>query len=358
MNPLLGVIFHWIGGLAAGSFYAPYRAVRSWSWETYWLAGGLFSWIVAPWIVALLMVPSTVHALSTAGVGAMAWPYLFGILWGVGGLTFGLTMRYLGMSLGMAVALGYCAIFGTLVPPVFDGTFLTEVVGTRSGMVILLGIAVCVAGIAVTGLAGMSKERELSAEDKAASIREFRFRKGLIVATVAGIMSSCFAFGLAAGAKIKECAAAAGGDALWHGLPVLVVVMAGGFTTNFVWCLALNIRHRSGGEYLGRAAAGPMPAPAVLRNWLLCVLGGTIWYFQFFFYSMGESQMGEYGFSSWTMHMASIILFSTLWGIGLKEWKGTGGRTRRLLATGLFLLILSTVIVGYGNQLATLHPAH
>lgn len=351
MNPFLGVLFHWIGGLAAGSFYAPYRAIHKWSWETYWLAGGVFSWIIAPWVFALLLVPSTPDALTAAGLPAMVWPYLFGVMWGVGGLTFGLTMRYLGMSLGMAVALGYCAVFGTLVPPIFHGTFLTEVLGTRSGVVVLIGVAVCVAGIAIAGLAGMSKERELSPEAKASSIKEFNFRKGILVGTVAGIMSSCFAFGLAAGGRIKEMAATAGGDPLWHGLPVLIVVMAGGFTTNFVWCAVLNIRNRSGGEYLGRARAGKMPVAAVLRNWLLCVLGGTIWYFQFFFYSMGESQMGKYGFSSWTMHMASIIIFSTLWGIALREWKGTSPKTRMLLAAGLATLILSTVIVGYGNYL-------
>lgn len=379
MNPILGVFFHWLGGLAAGSFYAPYRKVRHWAWETYWLVGGVFSWIIAPWVFALLMVPETAGILAEAGAGKLLWPYVFGVLWGVGGLTFGLTMRYLGMSLGMAVALGYCAVFGTLVPPVFHGTFVSEVLGTRSGLTVLAGIAVCVIGIAVAGLAGMSKERELPAEAKAASVKEFDFRKGLLVATVSGIMSSCFAFGLSAGDGIKEIAAARGAAPLWQGLPVLIVVMAGGFTTNGIWCVILNFRNGTGRQYFsGRAETTAVEGPEIetaleapseetfrqlpqqetatakvplVGNWIFCALAGTIWYFQFFFYSMGESQMGKYGFSSWTMHMASIIIFSSLWGIALKEWKGTSPGTRLRLAAGLALLVFSTVVVGYGNYL-------
>lgn len=359
MNPLLGVLFHWLGGLAAGSFYAPYRQVRQWSWETYWLVGGLFSWLVAPWVFALLLVPETLSVLQAADLPKLFWPWFFGVLWGIGGLTFGLTMRYLGMSLGMAVALGYCAAFGTLVPPVFKGTFAAEVLGTRSGLTVLAGIAICVLGIAVAGMAGMSKERELPAAEKAAAVREFNFRKGLIVATISGVMSSCFAFGLAAGDPLKAIAADKGTAPLWQGLPVLIVVMAGGFTTNFIWCLILHLRNRSGREYFSATPREPGQSPVpLLRNWFFCALAGVVWYFQFFFYSMGESQMGKYGFSSWTMHMASIIIFSTLWGIALKEWKGTSGRTRALLAGGLALLIFSTVIVGYGNFLGGSAPAH
>jgi L-rhamnose-H+ transport protein len=281
------------------------------------------------------------------------------VLWGIGGLTFGLTMRYLGMSLGMAVALGYCAAFGTLVPPLFKGTFAAEVLGTRSGLTVLAGIAICVLGIAVAGMAGMSKERELPAAAKAAAVREFNFRKGLIVATISGVMSSCFAFGLAAGDPLKAIAAAKGTAPLWQGLPVLIVVMAGGFTTNFIWCLILHLRNRSGREYFSATPREPGQSPVpLLRNWIFCALAGVVWYFQFFFYSMGESQMGKYGFSSWTMHMASIIIFSTLWGIALKEWKGTSGRTRGLLGAGLALLIFSTIVVGYGNFLGGSAPAH
>jgi L-rhamnose-H+ transport protein len=159
---MLGVFLHWLGGLASASFYVPYRGVKVWAWETYWLVGGVFSWIVAPWLLALVITTDLSGVLHQAPVSSLFWAYFFGVLWGIGGLTFGLTMRYLGMSLGMAVALGFTAAFGTLMPPIFRGEFRTEVLGTHSGLIILLGVAVCLLGIAFAGAAGISKEKELS----------------------------------------------------------------------------------------------------------------------------------------------------------------------------------------------------
>jgi L-rhamnose-H+ transport protein len=381
-NPLLGVFFHWLGGLASGSFYVPYRRVKIWAWETYWLAGGFFSWILAPWILALWMTSDLIRVLREAPSESLFWAYTFGVLWGLGGLTFGLTMRYLGMSLGMAVALGYTAAFGTLMPPIFRGQFATEVLGTTSGRTILIGVGICLLGIVFAGAAGISKEKEMSEAQKRASIKEFSLKKGLLVATFSGVMSACFAYGLAAGDPIKEITVRHGTPALWQGLPVLVVVLLGGFTTNVIWCVLLNVRNRTGYQYFTSEvrrpasprnnnsalenvtdapaeemaelglADGPIPSKApMLSNYFFCALAGTTWYFQFFFYSMGETQMGRYKFSSWTLHMASIIIFSTLWGIALKEWKGAGTRTKLLVGLSLFVLVMSTIVVGYGNYL-------
>jgi L-rhamnose-H+ transport protein len=382
-SPILGVFLHWLGGLASGSFYVPYRAVKHWSWETYWLVGGFWSWIIAPWLLASLLTRDLLPVLAQAPSKTLFWSFFFGLLWGIGGLTFGLTMRYLGLSLGMAVVLGLCAAFGTLVPPIFRGVFRSQVLETRSGQVILIGIFVCLAGIAMAGLAGFLKERAMSPEQQRVAIKEFDLKKGLGVATLSGVMSACFAYGLAAGAPIKTITLQHGTPALWQGLPVLVVVLIGGFTTNFLWCLGLNIRNRTGYQYFSsdsrkyplvtnetivetafdapsREVVEHMPKPIgdspssvpVLRNYFLCAVAGITWYFQFFFYTMGETQMGKYGFSSWTLHMASIIIFSTLWGIGLSEWKGAGNSALRLLGLALLLLVGSTVIVGYGNYLA------
>jgi L-rhamnose-H+ transport protein len=379
-NPALGVFFHWLGGLASASFYVPYRGVKNWAWETYWLVGGFFSWIIAPWILSLTMTRDLIPVLHQTPASSLFWTYVFGVLWGLGGLTFGLTMRYLGMSLGMAVALGYTAAFGTLMPPIFRGEFASQVLGTQSGRIILGGVLLCLLGIAFAGAAGVSKEREMSEAQKRASIKEFNLKKGLLVATFSGVMSACFAYGLAAGDPIKAITLQHGTSVLWQGLPVLVVVLAGGFTTNFIWCVILNIRNRTGYQYFSSETRGSIPArkmksvietvtdvPAeqmaiaaeftqttavrapMLPNYLFSALAGTTWYLQFFFYTMGETQMGRYKFSSWTLHMASIIIFSTLWGIALKEWKGAGGRTKLLVAFSLLVLVASTVVVGYGN---------
>jgi len=383
-NPLLGVVFHWLGGLASGSFYVPFRKVSGWAWEVYWLVGGFFSWIIVPWILALLMTADLPSVLRESPSQSIAWAYTFGVLWGLGGLTFGLTMRYLGLSLGMAVALGYTAAFGTLMPPIFRGQFVNEVLGTRSGQVILFGIGICLLGIVFAGAAGILKEKEMSQEQKRASIKEFNLKKGLLVATFSGVMSACFAYGLAAGDPIKEITLRHGTPVLWQGLPVLVVVLLGGFTTNFIWCAILNFRNKTGYQYFSASVRGEIldranepilenvtDAPAeemaeaagverlsvsqapLFSNYFFAALAGTTWYFQFFFYTMGETQMGRYKFSSWTLHMASIIIFSTLWGIALKEWNGTSRRTKWMVALSLFVLVASTAIVGYGNYLGS-----
>lgn len=399
-NPFIGVLYHWLGGLASASFYIPYRGVRRWSWETYWLVGGVFSWILAPWLLAGLLVPGLLDVLRASPTKSLVWSYVFGALWGIGGLTFGLTMRYLGIALGMAIALGFCAAFGTLVPPLVQGQ-MGALLASAPSQIILLGVGVCLAGIGVSGAAGMSKERELSDEQKRATVKEFNFVKGLLVATFSGILSACMSYGLAAGRPIAEIAgkqlAAAGRADLWQNLPVLVVVLLGGFTSNFIWCVILNVRNRSGREYWSptavkaepademviagdvgaaadhpggaealNAAGGPRSTPPaaigrpvpLLANYVLSAVAGVTWYLQFFFYSMGETRMGQYRFSSWTMHMASIIIFSTLWGVALGEWRGASRRTRVLVVAGLAVLVGSTVVVGYGNFLKGAGDAH
>ncbi len=383
-NPLLGLVFHWLGGLASASFYIPYRGVRNWAWETFWLTGGFFSWIIAPWVMALFMTNDLLSVLSSASASTLFWTYFFGVLWGFGGLTYGLTMRYLGLSLGMAIVLGFCAAFGTLIPPLFHGEFGTKILGTTSGQVILLGVCVCLAGIGISGLAGMTKENEMSEEQKLATIKEFNFRKGILVATFSGVMSACFSFGLDAGKPIKTITLDHGTATLWQGLPVLVVILLGGFTTNFIWCVYLNKVNRTGGQYFSPKAIesshqssvivetaidapgeemalhapgdfGPIETSHVplVANYLLCAAAGTMWYFQFFFYTMGESQMVKYPFSSWTLHMASIIIFGTLWGLGFREWKGASRKAMTFLFLSLAVLVGSTVIIGYGNYLGT-----
>jgi L-rhamnose-H+ transport protein len=347
--------------------------------------GGVFSWIVVPWLLGSTISTDLFGVLHETPWDTIRWVYFFGVLWGFGGLTFGLTMRYLGMSLGMAMVLGYCAAFGTLIPPIYHGTFFSSVLPTLSGQVIVAGIAICMAGIAFAGKAGMSKEKEMSPEQKTAVIGEFNLRKGVLVATFSGVMSACFSFGLDAGAPIKALALKHGTSTLWQGLPVLVVLLAGGFTTNFIWCLILNIKNHTGYQYFSSEIRNHHPArgeerilenaidapseevvealPArgaepdrapMWNNYFFAALAGTIWYFQFFFYTMGETQMGKYKFSSWTLHMASIIIFSSLWGIALHEWRGASRRTKTWLAVSLLTLVGSTIVVGYGNYLGTL----
>ena len=351
-NPLIGVFYHWLGGLASASFYVPYRGVKRWSWEIYWLTGGLFSWLIAPWLFAVIRTEDLFGVLAATPRPTLLWPIFFGMLWGFGGLTYGLTMRYLGLSLGMAVVLGLTTVFGTLIPPLFQGDFASKLLDTTSGNIVLLGILTTLAGIIVVGRAGALKDRALSDADKLKAVAEFDFRKGIWVAIFSGVMSSCFAFGLAAGEPIKAISAAAGTGPLWAGLPILCLVMFGGLVTNSAWCAILITRNRSAGQWLGASSDPQGVRPPLLANFLLCVLAGTLWYFQFFFYTMGESQMGRFGFSSWTLHMASIIIFGTIWGFAFREWKDAATRLKAMVWSGVGLLVLATIIIGYGNSLA------
>jgi L-rhamnose-H+ transport protein len=347
-NPLIGVLFHWLGGLASASFYVPYKRIRLWSWEIFWLTGGIFSWVFAPWLFASIQTKDLLGVIGSASPDVL-WACIgCGALWGMGGLTFGLTMRYLGLSLGMAVALGLTTVIGTLGPPLFNGT-LGEVASKPGAVYTFIGIAVVLIAIVVVAMAGHRKEIELPGEKEGLS--EFNLSKGLMVAVFCGVMSSFFAFGLERGTPIKDASLAAGTGPLWAGLPVLCVVLIGGFLTNLIWSGYLIIKNKSAGEWFGQAKEHGTKIPLLL-NYGLAALGGTLWYFQFFFYTMGESQMGAYGFSSWTLHMASIILFSTLWGFALKEWKGTSVKTKAFVWSGILALVASTVIIGYGNMLA------
>lgn len=404
-DQVLGILFHWTGGLASASFYLPYRFVKKWSWETYWLVGGFFSWIIAPTLLAFLLVPHVPSIIAEAWQTApktVILAYIFGACWGFGGLTFGLTMRYLGIGLGMAVALSYCAVFGTLVPLFIpDPTKIVELASRAQGHLILIGVLVTVIGIVITGMAGMSKSNELSAEERQAAVKEFNFKKGLLVATFSGIMSACFAFGLTAGGTgdgsiganaLRELTAAHATNvkfwSMFQNLPILIVVLWGGFTTNFVWCMILNIKNRSAHEYftpsrrevaemsamegvatfdaehMGEQIGEPGSVLVAKRavtavqervvkvpmatNYIFSAMAGTLWYMQFFFYSMGETKMGSSKYASWTLHMASIILFSSLWGLALKEWKGTSRFTKGLVNAGIMILVIATVIIGYG----------
>lgn len=379
-NPLVGVMYHWIGGLCSASNFIPFRPIKRWSWEIYWIIQGVAAWLIAPICMVMLLVPDFPLILHAASAATLWHSMLWGAMWGIGGLTFGLSIRYLGIALGYAIALGFCTAFGTLMPPVFRGEFLT-IAHQTGGQIILFGVALCMVAIAINGMAGYSKEKEISEEDKALTgERDYSFRKGLAVAVFSGIMSSCFAYGLSSGkeiAAITKIQLLAHGKAdLWQNLPVLVVVLWGGFTTNFIWSAYLIWRNGSVAQFIGSPGSNPMGTSlttgqtlmdvdprnmaaelrirpkTLLRNYLLASSAGIIWYFQFFFYSMGQTKMGKYDFSSWALHMASIIIFATLWGIILREWRDTSRKTKLLVSAGLFLLILSTIIVGIGNYIS------
>lgn len=410
MQVILGVIFHFIGGAASGSFYMPYKGVKGWAWESYWIIGGLFSWLVVPPLAAALTIPNFWQIIAQTDGATLFYTYLFGLLWGIGGLTYGLGVRYLGVSLGSSIILGLCMVFGALIPSFYyqffpkDGKDTIDVIASsRWGLTVLAGLAVCVLGIIFCGRAGTLKEKGLKAGDSngngadeklqpvvchpameethpvatgplqgaayaeiavkepvavavdghgiPATAVEYKFALGLTVAIISGVLSACFNFGLEAGAPMamkanelwKAANPTAATEFLYRNNVVYVVVLWGGLTTNFIWCMILNARNKTFGNYTDNRTP-------LVNNYLLSALAGTTWFLQFFFYGMGESKLGN-GASSWILHMSFIILIANMWGLISNEWKGVSKKARTTLFVGVATVMAAVALVGYGNYL-------
>ncbi|WP_291097528.1 MULTISPECIES: L-rhamnose/proton symporter RhaT [unclassified Flavobacterium] len=350
MEALLGILFHSIGGFSSGSFYMPFKKVKGWAWESYWIVGGFFSWLIVPPIAAYLTIPGFAEIISAAAPTVKAFTYSMGLIWGIGGLTYGLGVRYLGMSLGNSIVLGFCSAFGALVPsiyynfhPVAGKISFTDMLSSTGGRLVLLGVLVCLIGIAISGKAGILKEADLTEEHKKNSVKEFSLVKGLIIAVISGILSSFFNFGIEAGKPMAEEAVRQGFNPLFQNNVTYVVLLWGGLTTNFIWCMYLNFKNKTFGDYTNTKTP-------IAKNTMFSAIAGTMWFLQFFFYGMGESKLGN-GASSWILHMATIILTANFWGFYLKEWSGVSKKTFRTFLWGIALILSSIVLVGIGNSL-------
>ncbi len=343
MNTLIGLLIIAIGSFGQSSSYVPINKVKSWSWESFWLTQGIFAWLVFPLLGALLGIPAGSSLFELWGSGGATMTIVYGALWGVGGLTFGLSMRYLGVALGQSIALGTCAAFGTLFPALFAGTDLFH----GEGLLLLIGVCITLAGIAIIGYAGGLRSKNMTEEEKRAAVKDFALTKGLLVALLAGVMSACFALGLDAGKPIKEAALAGGVDALYAGLPVIFLVTFGGFLTNAVYCISQNVKNKTGHEYFS------VKGNVLVNNLLFCALAGVLWYSQFFGLEMGKSFLTESPILlafSWSILMSLNVTFSNVWGILLKEWKGVSKATISVLILGLVVLISSIIVVAMAQQ--------
>ena len=340
MDIVIGLLIIAIGAFCQSSSYVPINKVKQWSWESYWLVQGVFAWLVFPILGAMLAVPAghSLFDLFTADNSFNVWmTVLFGVLWGVGGLTFGLSMRYLGVALGQSIALGTCAGLGTVMGPVLLNIFFPELDALSSlTFAVIMGVAVTLLGIAVIGVAGSMKAASLSEEEKKAAVKDFNFPKGLAIALLAGFMSGCFNVGLEFGKDINF------GDLtpdMYKTLPATLLVTIGGFVTNAIYCLYQNSKNKTWSDYKNSSVWG--------NNLLFCALAGVLWYSQFFGLSLGKGFLTE---SPTLMTLAFCILmalnvtFSNVWGIILNEWKGCSKKTIAVLITGICILVLSSFL--------------
>ncbi len=331
MNLVFGLLIIAVGAFCQSSSYVPINKIKSWSWESYWIVQGVFAWLLFPLLGALLAVPAgeSLTVLFAAHPRESLLTMLFGALWGVGGLTFGLSMRYLGVALGQSIALGTCSALGAILGPVFTGhaADLTSAV--------IIGVVVTLIGIAIIGVAGGMKSAALPEEEKKKAVKDFNFGKGIAVALLAGFMSACFNIGLSFGAPLTWNAT----KPIFATLPATLLVTLGGFLTNAVYCFYQNTKNKTWGDYKKGSLWG--------NNLFFCALAGLLWYSQFFGLSLGKGFLADYPVLitfSWCILMSLNVVFSNVWGIILKEWKGVSNKTIGVLVLGIIILIISTFL--------------
>jgi L-rhamnose-H+ transport protein len=337
MNTLIGLIIIAVGSMGQSSSYVPINKIKEWSWENFWLTQGIFAWLVFPFLGALMAMslPEMIEVYSL-NASATFKAIGFGALWGIGGLTFGLSMRFLGIALGQSVALGTTAALGTLIPALFSGDLFSP-----KGLILLIAVAVTLVGIALVGYAGSLRSKNMTEEERRKAIKDFALKKGLLIALLSGVMSACFNLGLNAGIPIREAAVTGGASDLFAQNPVTMLVTFGGFVTNLIYCLYMNHKNKTGGEIFSSSKS------VLTNNLLFCALAGLLWYSQFFGLGMGQSFFEPNSVMmafSWSILMSLNVVFSNVWGIILKEWKGSGKKAVTYLALGMAVLILSLII--------------
>ena len=341
-NPMIGSLIFALGGLAGAVFAVPFRKIKNVQYESYWLFYALAGLLVFPLILGLATCPACFKVIGGAKPAVLAQCIGFGALWGLGGLTWGLMIRYLGIGLGLAIGCGLCSATGTLIPPIVTG-HAGDLVKDAGACTVLAGVVGSLLGIALVGLAGKFKEGELTEEQKKAAVAEFDFKKGMLVALFSGIASAGMNFGLQSGGALEAAAREAGTPAAWCGMPVLMVVLWGGLIVNVAWCLWQNKKNGSFGDY-GKMFGGNFAAI------VLAGLAGVIWACQFACQKVGEPQMGDLKYIGFAVVMGSSIFFSSLLGLFMGEWKGTGAKTKGALALGILVLLVSFCVISYGSK--------
>ena len=337
MDIIIGLFIIAIGAFCQSSCYVPINKIKDWSWESYWVIQGVFAWLILPFLGALLAVPAghSLWELFTTEQSFNIWMTIFfGVLWGIGGLTFGLSMRYLGVALGQSIALGTCAGLGTILGPVLLNIFFPDLNALESlTFAVILGVVVTLIGIAIIGIAGSMKAATLSEEEKKAAVKDFNFPKGLAIALLAGFMSGCFNVGLEFGKGINFGELTA---PMYRTLPATLLVTLGGFITNAIYCFWQNQKNGTWSDYKKTAVWG--------NNLLFCLLAGTLWYSQFFGLALGKGFLAESPTLltlAFCILMALNVVFSNVWGIILKEWKGCSQKTIIVLTIGIVVLVIS-----------------
>lgn len=349
-NPVLGLLFHAVGAASSSSCYTPQKKTTQWSFEAYWIATSTFAWLIFPVLVGFITVPNYLEVLKSVDASVLWKTFFYGVIYGFGGLTFGLGIKYIGFSLNYAVAIGISAALGTLLPLFWTPTggldvIIGEKLANTPGKIVFAGILISVVGIIICGLAGALREKLVQKDKEGPS----NFKLGLIFAIMGGVLSAVFSISLAAGKPLEAPALEQGASELLTMNAIYPFAMGGAWVTNIIGCSFLLRRNGTGSQLLRLPEGG---GGKLGFYYVMAALSGAFWYFQFFFYGIGHAYMGaEYGFTSWALHMAMLILFSNMYGFLFKEWAGADKRPKKIIHLGMAVIVTACVIIAYGNHL-------
>jgi L-rhamnose-H+ transport protein len=342
---LLGLLLIAIGAFSAGSFAIPFGKIKEWKWETYWLVYSFGAYLIFPMAACLIFAPGYINIYKEVPSAVLLKVFLLGAVYGIGNLSFGLSLRYLGISLGYAMSLGLMLAIGTLIPPMIDGR-LSVMIESSGGKLLIAGVLIACAGIALSGWAGFLKDKSVSDTDKQKSITEFHYLKGVLAALLVGITGSAMSLGFEQGLPVAAFAEKSGVDPLFITMPVMLLLLSGTLATTIVYCIYLGVKNNSLKDYI------KVIVPKTLStNYLLALLAGLLWFSQFILFGMGKSKMGPYTFTSWGILMGLTIVFATLWGLYRREWKGAPLKIIVLMLISLLIIIISSYLIGISGSL-------
>ena len=344
-NIFFGLFLIAMGAFSSGSFAIPFGKIKGWEWESYWLIYSIGAYMIFPFIACLIFVPEFVNIYKAMPSGILLRVFVLGIIYGIGNLSFGLSLRYLGISLGYALSLGLMLAIGTLIPPLIDGR-LSIMIARSGGSLLITGVLVACCGIALSGWAGFLKDKVISGSEKQRNISEFNFMKGLFAAILVGIAGSAMSLGFEQGLPINEYAGKAGVNPLFTTLPVMLLLLSGTLVTTIIWCIHLGLRNNSLRNFIKVGTS-----TALSLNYLFALLAGFLWFIQFILYGMGKSKMGPFTFTSWGILMALTIVFATLWGLYRKEWKEASSKVYIIMIISLMIIIISSYIIGISGSI-------
>ena len=248
-----------------------------------------------------------------------------------------------------AIAIGISAGLGTIIPLIWNPNtgfqwILVEKFSDGPGLVVLAGIILSLIGIVFCGWAGALRERS-----KSDAPSKFNFQLGIPLVIMAGVLSSVFNFALIAGEPLEKAALENGVNELLRMNAIYPFSHGGAWVTNFIWCVILIVRNKTGSQLL---KVSDERGKSLAFYYLMSLCSGAMWYCQFFFYGMGHVNMGDrYGFTSWALHMAMLILFSNLYGKLFHEWDGADSKPRRVLHVGMALIVVATLVITWGNYM-------